>query len=296
MTAIGEILEPIDPIEPVQPEQDRGRSGTGWWAEHRRLRRFLLKPSVILSFAWLLLVIVSAIFAPLVAPEDPNAQNLLQPSAGVSVGHLLGTDDLGRDVLSRLIWGSRISMAVTFETVGLALVIALIVGLVAGFRGGWVDYLLMRGADAGMAFPPLILALAVVAVLGPSIINLSIALAIVFSPGFARFIRGQTLAIERGVLCRSVDLDRLTAGANHDRADPPERPHRAGGRDRHRAGRSPVGRIGAELLGPRAAATGCQLGFDVARGLRHLALHPSVVPFPRRSRYRPHRARFQHVG
>jgi peptide/nickel transport system permease protein len=165
------------------------------WGEHRQLRRFLSNPAVILAIAWLVLVIVCAVFAPWIAPHDPNAQNLEQASAGVSASHWLGTDDLGRDVLSRLIWGARGSLQVTFETVGLALVLALVIGLVAGFRGGKVDYVLMRATDAGLAFPPLVLALAVVAVLGSSINDTALALAIVFAPGFARFIRGQTLAI-----------------------------------------------------------------------------------------------------
>jgi peptide/nickel transport system permease protein len=165
------------------------------WGNHRQLRRFLSNPAVLLAIAWLVLVIVCAIFAPWIAPHDPNAQNLEQASAGISASHWLGTDDLGRDVLSRLIWGARGSLQVTFETVGLALVLALVIGLVAGFRGGKVDYLLMRATDAGLAFPPLVLALAVVAVLGSSINDTALALAIVFAPGFARFIRGQTLAI-----------------------------------------------------------------------------------------------------
>jgi len=165
-------------------------------AEHRRLRRFLLNTGVLLSIAWLLLMIVFAFFASFIAPYDPNAQNLAQPSAGISASHWLGTDDLGRDVLSRLIYGAQSSMQVTFETVGLALVLALIIGLVAGFRGGRIDYLLMRGADAGLAFPPLVLALAVVAVVGTSVNDVALALALVFAPGFARFIRGQTLAVK----------------------------------------------------------------------------------------------------
>ncbi len=172
------------------------RSLRQWWAEHRRLQRFLRNAGVLLSIAWLLLMIAFALFAPWIAPHDPNAQNLLQPSAGISRSHWLGTDDLGRDVLSRLIYGARSSMQVTFETVGLALVLALIIGLVAGFRGGRIDYLLMRATDAGLAFPPLVLALAVVAVVGTSVNDTSLALALVFAPGFARFIRGQTLAVK----------------------------------------------------------------------------------------------------
>ena len=176
---------------------DEGRQSFGeWWAAHRRLRRFLFSTGVVLSVAWLLLIIVCAIFAPWIAPHDPTAQNLVQPSAGVSGSHWLGTDDLGRDVLSRLIYGAQDSLQVTFETMGIALVLSLVIGLIAGFRGGWVDYLLMRATDAGLAFPPLVLALAVVAVLGGSVNNTSIALGVVFAPGFARFIRGQTLAVK----------------------------------------------------------------------------------------------------
>src|SRR5277367_1245557 len=85
------------------------------WGNHRQLRRFLSNPAVLLAIAWLVLVIVCAIFAPWIAPHDPNAQNLAEPSAGISVNHWLGTDDLGRDVLSRLIWGARGSLQVTFE-------------------------------------------------------------------------------------------------------------------------------------------------------------------------------------
>ena len=166
------------------------------WTDHRRLLKFLTRVGVLLSLGWLVLVTVSAVFAPWVAPYDPNAQNLANTNAGISASHWLGTDDLGRDVLSRLIYGSRISMQITFETVGIALVLALVIGLVAGFRGGRIDYLLMRGADAGLAFPPLILALAVVAVLGSGVNDVALAFALVFAPGFARFIRGQTLAIK----------------------------------------------------------------------------------------------------
>jgi peptide/nickel transport system permease protein len=150
----------------------------------------------VVGMGWLVLVTVAAIFAPWVAPYDPNSQNLANTNAGISASHWFGTDDLGRDVLSRLIYGARISIQITFETVGIALVLALVIGLVAGFRGGRVDYLLMRGADAGLAFPPLVLALAVVAVLGSGVNDVSLAFALVFAPGFARFIRGQTLAIK----------------------------------------------------------------------------------------------------
>jgi peptide/nickel transport system permease protein len=166
------------------------------WSDHRRLVKFFTRVGVAVSLGWLALTTVAAIFAPWIAPYDPNAQDLSNTYEGISASHWLGTDDLGRDVLSRLIYGARISMQITFETVIIALALALVIGLVAGFRGGRTDYLLMRGADAGLAFPPLVLALAVVAVLGSGVNDISLAFAIVFAPGFARFIRGQTLAIK----------------------------------------------------------------------------------------------------
>jgi peptide/nickel transport system permease protein len=189
------MTEPNGDLD-LDRDTDTAHSSPTWWAAHRRLRRLITRVGVVLSIAWLAIIVVAAIFAPLVAPQNPNAQNLLKANAGVSNGNWLGTDDLGRDVLSRLIYGARISIQVSFETVAIALVVALVIGLLAGYRGGWVDYTLMRGADAGLAFPPLVLALAVVAVLGTNANDVSLALAIVFAPGFARFVRGQTLAIK----------------------------------------------------------------------------------------------------
>jgi oligopeptide/dipeptide ABC transporter ATP-binding protein len=167
----------------------------GWWHSHPRVRRFLTRPGTVLAMLWLAFVILGGILATQVAPHDPNAQDLLHPNAGMSGSHWLGTDDLGRDVLSRILHGGAVSLRVTFEVVGIALVAALVIGLVAGYRAGWVDYVLMRFMDAGLAFPPLVLALAVVAVLGSGVENAAIALALVFIPGFARFIRAQALAI-----------------------------------------------------------------------------------------------------
>jgi peptide/nickel transport system permease protein len=181
-----------DMIEVAQNARHR----SGWRRSPRRLKSAITTPGMVFSVAWLFLMIVFAVFAPLIAPHDPNAQNLTDPSGGPSTSHWLGTDDLGRDVLSRLIWGARTSLQVTFETVGIALIAALIIGLVAGYRGGRIDYVLMRVTDAGLAFPPLVLALAVVAVLGSSLNDTALALALVFAPGFARFIRGQTLAVK----------------------------------------------------------------------------------------------------
>ncbi len=135
----------------------------------------------------------------------------------MSASHWLGTDDLGRDVLSRLIYGARISMQVTFETVGLALVLALIIGLVAGYRGGRIDYLLMRGTDAGLAFPPLVLALAVVAVLGTTRERHRPRPGPGVRPGFRPLHPGPDLGHQGGVLRRGVNLHRHATHAHRAR-------------------------------------------------------------------------------
>jgi peptide/nickel transport system permease protein len=116
-------------------------------------------------------------------------------SGGPSASHLLGTDDLGRDILSRVIYGARSSMAAAFLIVFLGLVVALPIGLVSGYLAGRVDAVVMRLMDVLFTFPPLVLALAVTAMLGPSLIHASIALALVFVPSFVRLIRGQVLAV-----------------------------------------------------------------------------------------------------
>ena len=148
------------------------------------------------ALAVLVLFVVVGSFAPWIAPQDPNMQDLagrLQPP--LSEGHLLGTDGLGRDVLSRLIHGTRISLIVGFSAVLLAAVIGVAVGLVSGYVGGWVDSLLMRVVDAWLAFPFLLLAIAIVAVLGRGLDNIVIALVVTGWVLYARLVRGETLSL-----------------------------------------------------------------------------------------------------
>jgi peptide/nickel transport system permease protein len=143
----------------------------------------------------LILLIGMAIFAPLIAPYSPFAQDLgsrLQPPSAV---HWLGTDGLGRDIMSRLIHGSRITLFIVGTVALIAPIIGLFIGTVAGFAGGWVDQVLMRITDIFLAFPKLILALAFVAALGPSIGNAVFALALTAWPPYARLARAETLTI-----------------------------------------------------------------------------------------------------
>ena len=170
----------------------------GFWV------RFLHQRWAIAGLVFLLIVIVAAIFAPLVAPHAPDAQDINAVNAGPSASHWLGTDDLGRDILSRLIWGARISLRVSFEIVGLAAVVAIPLGLIAGFFRGAVDSVIMRTMDALFSFPPLILALTVAALLGADINDAAIAIAIVFVPSFVRLLRGEVIAVREEAYIESA--------------------------------------------------------------------------------------------
>ena len=145
----------------------------------------------------LVLLVLIAIFAPWISPKSPFAQNLggrLQPP---SAEHWLGTDALGRDILSRLIHGSRITLFIVGTVALVAPVIGLFIGTLSGFLGGWVDQVLMRITDIFLAFPKLILALAFVAALGPGIGNAVLALALTSWPAYARLARAETLSIRK---------------------------------------------------------------------------------------------------
>jgi peptide/nickel transport system permease protein len=133
--------------------------------------------------------------APLLAPYDPLKQNLSNTLARPGRTHLLGSDNVGRDVLSRLIWGTRISLVAGVVSVAMASVAGSLIGLLAGYSGGRIDNLAMRLMDAVLSFPPLVLALALGAVLGADLTGVLIALGVVYTPTFARLMRGQVLAI-----------------------------------------------------------------------------------------------------
>jgi glutathione transport system permease protein len=175
-------------------------------------RRFRRKHVALAAGVILLLIILAAVAAPLIAPYDPAAPDYDNVLAAPSLAHLFGTDSYGRDILSRVIWGGRISLSVGFISVIVGGVVGVTLGLLSGFFGGWVDSLIMRGADVLFAFPGLLLALAVVAVLGPGISNVIWATAVFGVPAFARLVRGDTLALKQAVYvqaARSIGVSRL---------------------------------------------------------------------------------------
>jgi ABC-type dipeptide/oligopeptide/nickel transport system permease subunit len=142
------------------------------------------------------LAVVLAVFAPLIATHDPVDADFANVHAPPSREHWLGTDQLGRDIYSRVVYGSRVSLRVGCIAIVIAVGIGLPLGLMAGYSTGWIDHLLiMRVMDAMMAFPPLVLALVIVVALGPSINNALIAIGVTYSPGFARLVRGTVLSL-----------------------------------------------------------------------------------------------------
>ncbi len=159
---------------------------------------------VALGSAILLSVIaLVAILGPFIAPYDPLEQDLINNYASPSFDHLLGTDDLGRDTLSRLIYGARISLGISLSSVGLGALMGSLLGLLAAYYGGWLDRALMRFMDFLLALPGILLAIAIVAVLGKGILNTIIAVAIFSVPTFARLLRASALAI--------IELDYIEA-------------------------------------------------------------------------------------
>ena len=160
-------------------------------------RRLLRSKVNLACLAFVLLIVVCAILAPVLAPYDPNLQHLasryLPPFS--SSQFILGTDDLGRDVLSRALYASRVSVTAPLISVGVALAAGVSFGLVAGFAGGRVDWLLSRLADAFNSIPALVLALAVIAVLGPGLVNAMLAIGLASAPRLFRVVRGASLAV-----------------------------------------------------------------------------------------------------
>ncbi|MCD1633665.1 ABC transporter permease subunit [Martelella mediterranea] len=188
------MAEPLAPIRPDTADAGTGRAAfRAFWRDFRRNRGALIGLAVIV------LLIVVAVLAPVLAPYDPTHQfrdnRLLPPfwQAGGQLAFPLGTDAVGRDMLSRLIFGARYSLLIGAMVVTIALVGGIVIGLVSGYFGGWVDNAIMRVMDVILAFPSLLLALVLVAILGPGLTNAMIAIALVLQPHFARLARASVM-------------------------------------------------------------------------------------------------------
>jgi peptide/nickel transport system permease protein len=152
------------------------------------------QPLGALGFLIVFIFIMTVIFAPLIAPYDYTRQDIPNRMEGPSIKYWLGTDNLGRDLFSRLVYGSRIAFGISLPSVGIALTVGMFLGLLAGYVGGWLDNLIVVIMDTLQAFPSIMLSLAILALLGPSLINVIIVIGLTWMPNYARVIRAQVLA------------------------------------------------------------------------------------------------------
>jgi peptide/nickel transport system permease protein len=185
--AAGQLVERTIPVSP-------GR---------RTLRRFLRHRLAVTGAIILALLTLGAVFAPIIAPYDPNAINLTKISQPPDRENWLGTDRVGRDIFTRVLYGGRISLSVGFVAVGLYVAIGFVIGALAGYLGGWVDNLLMRFTEIVMCFPTFVLILILVGMLGPNIGNVILVIGLFGWTGVARLVRGQVLQLR--------ELDFVTA-------------------------------------------------------------------------------------
>jgi len=184
--------------QPTTPEADESFSLAGTKPEslwHKALKKFVANPFAMGGLTFLVIVILIAIFASKLAPYPPAKIDLLNPASPPSKAHLLGTDTIGRDVLSRLLFASRVSLVVGFSVAAGTVILGSVIGAIAGFFGGWIDTVLMRFIDIMLSFPGLFLNILVLAIFGSNFIYLILILVFTSWMGVARLVRGQFLQL-----------------------------------------------------------------------------------------------------
>jgi peptide/nickel transport system permease protein len=179
----------------IAPERSVAPSPIAYFAS-ATLKAFNTNKTSWIGLAVFLIVVVLAILAPWIAPFDPNDQNILEKLRAPTAEHWLGTDSFGRDTLSRVLYGARISLIIGTVSTLIAMVVGAAIGLLAGWHGGRLDTVTMQAMDVLLAFPSLILGLLLVAMLGPSMVNIIIAIALTSIPPFARIARAPTIAVK----------------------------------------------------------------------------------------------------
>lgn len=183
-----DLVDPVDPVDPAdlgQPERQR----TAAW------RLLLGNPLTVVSGLVLLLVVLVALFGQWIAPFGINEIDVPNALRGPSATHWFGTDDLGRDIFSRVLLATRVSLIVAVTSVAFAFVVGVTMGMLSGYSGGWLDTVMMRIVDVMFAFPVILLALAIIAILGPSVVSTTLAIGVVYTPIFARVARASTLSV-----------------------------------------------------------------------------------------------------
>jgi peptide/nickel transport system permease protein len=178
----------------------------------RPVRALFRNQMLMVGAAMVSILILLAILAPLITPYSPTAVAVGPSMAPPSADHIMGTDKLGRDLFSRIIYGSRTSLIVSVPSIALSLVFGLVLGLISGYMGGTVDQVIMRGLDIFMAFPGLLLAIAIVSVLGPSIRNLLITIGVLYTPRLARVVRGPVLSVKEQEFVEAARVSGVRTG------------------------------------------------------------------------------------
>lgn len=163
------------------------------------VKKFLKRKTAVVALIFIVFLILVAALGPMLVPYDASAADYANLLKGPSMQHLWGTDEFGRDVFSRLIVGTRLSLSVALGSVIIGTAIGVVLGLFAGFYGGIIESIVMRGSDILFAFPDILLAIAIVAILGPGVINVVIAVAVFTVPSFARIMRSATLAVKEAL-------------------------------------------------------------------------------------------------
>lgn len=161
------------------------------------IKKFLRRKTAVISFVFIMVLLLAAIIGPFLAPYNPSQADYGNILKGPSPAHIWGTDEFGRDVFSRLLVGTRLSLSAALSATAVGAALGIVLGLLAGFYGGWIDALVMRCSDVLFAFPDILLAIAIVAIIGPGMINVVIAVAVFTVPSFARIIRSSTLSVKQ---------------------------------------------------------------------------------------------------
>lgn len=163
------------------------------------IKKFMKRKTAVAAFAVMVFLLIIAIIGPSLAPYDPAAYDYDNMLAGPSAKHLFGTDQFGRDIFSRILAGAPLTLGVSLSSVIVGAALGTVLGLLAGYYGGWIEMLVMRGADVLFSFPDILLAIAIVAILGPGIVNVFIAVAVFTVPSFARIMRSATLSVKNAL-------------------------------------------------------------------------------------------------
>ncbi|MFX3632578.1 MAG: ABC transporter permease [Candidatus Pristimantibacillus sp.] len=243
-------------------------------------RKFCKQRMPLVAACFIILLILVAIFGPFLTPYNPDEPNYDALMAGPSAEHWAGTDEYGRDILSRLIDGTRLTLAVSLSAVFIAAVLGTILGLLSGYYGGWLDRLIMRGSDVLFSFPDLLLAIGIVAILGPGLSNVVIAVAVFGTPSFARIIRSVTLSSKETLFVEAA----RSMGAKNNRIIWrhifPETMSSIIVNVSMRIGGAILAAASLSFLGMGAKTTEPDWGAMLSMGRDYLSIAPHIVYFP----------------